>query len=263
MVFPGEGDCMATGHERPKKKALHNFRFSSWGIQQNMRCMKVEPHGSSGGSGGEEGIEEFREKMMLDIRTVKESIFREHVLDYEEHTTNVRDEWEQPKNKEGETSVEAKRWNFRKRRGDCEAPFMELGFVEVEKVNRSIRSTFVSTLSRKEVEDDMMMMMNGQPPPRRPKKRSRTVQKKINVCRTLFFFFDSVFRILIFFFFWSIGYSCCIQLFILVKLLKISTRSGMRVRTERYHLSQSHYLIFDLFHIVSNQSYLFTNFVET
>ncbi|KAJ0256223.1 hypothetical protein HA466_0092120 [Hirschfeldia incana] len=83
MVFPGERDSMATGHEKPKKVALHNFRFSSWGIQQNMRCVKVEPHGGSGDS--EEGIEEFREKIMLDIRTVKASIFREHdVLGYEE-----------------------------------------------------------------------------------------------------------------------------------------------------------------------------------
>ncbi|KAL0700883.1 hypothetical protein Bca4012_057005 [Brassica carinata] len=147
--------------------------------------MKVEPHG---GSGGEEGIEEFREKMMLDIRTVKESIFREHVLDYKEHTMNEKDEWEQPK-KERETTVEAKRWNFRKRRGDCEAPFMELGFVEEEKVNRSIRSTFISTLSKKEVEDDMMMMMMmGQPPPRRPEKRPRNVQKKINLLHPAFYF---------------------------------------------------------------------------
>ncbi|KAL0800949.1 hypothetical protein Bca101_056125 [Brassica carinata] len=167
------------GHnaEAPSPSSCIN-PFASWSWRRDYaRCMKVEPHG---GSGGEEGIEEFREKMMLDIRTVKESIFREHVLDYKEHTMNEKDEWEQPK-KERETTVEAKRWNFRKRRGDCEAPFMELGFVEEEKVNRSIRSTFISTLSKKEVEDDMMMMMMmGQPPPRRPEKRPRNVQKKIN-----------------------------------------------------------------------------------
>ena len=80
-------------------------------------------------------------------------------------------------------TAEVKRWNLRKRRGDCEDSFIELGFgFFEEKVNTSsIRSTFISTLTKKEVEDDMMMMM-GKAPPRRPKKRPRAVQKKINVC---------------------------------------------------------------------------------
>ncbi|KAJ4884214.1 hypothetical protein Rs2_34307 [Raphanus sativus] len=193
MVLPGEGDSTATGHERPtKKKALHNFRLPNlnWGVQQTLRCVKVEPHG---GSGDEEGIEEFRERMMLDIRTVKESIFREHVLGYEEDDhTNERDESEQPREREREVSptVEVKRWNFRKRRGECEA--MELGFVE-EKVNTSslMRSRFISTLSKKEVEDDMMKM-TGQLPPRRPKKRPRAVQKKINFLHPAFYFSEEV-----------------------------------------------------------------------
>ncbi|KAL0806801.1 hypothetical protein Bca101_099293 [Brassica carinata] len=191
MVLPGEGDRK---HERPTKKALHNFRFPNlnWGTQQTMRCVKVEPHG---GSGGEEGIEEFREKMMLDIKTVRESIFREHKE--EEEDTNEKDESEQPK-KEREVSppeetAEVKRWNLRKRRGDCEDSFIELGFgFFEEKVNTSsIRSTFISTLTKKEVEDDMMMMM-GKAPPRRPKKRPRAVQKKINLLHPAFYFSEEV-----------------------------------------------------------------------
>ncbi|KAF8061240.1 hypothetical protein N665_1209s0010 [Sinapis alba] len=175
MVFPSEGDMMATGDVRPKK-ALHNFRFSSWGSQQSLRCVKVEPYG------GSEGIAEFREKMMLDIRRVKESIFREHVLDYEEE-----EEEKEKKERETEVSpVEGKRWNLRKRRADCEAPFTELGFVEEKVNNTSIRSMFKSTLSKKEVEDDMMKM--GQRPPRRPKKRPKTLQKKINLLHPALYF---------------------------------------------------------------------------
>ncbi|CAH8357169.1 unnamed protein product [Eruca vesicaria subsp. sativa] len=176
MVFPGERDCMATNHERPRK-TLHNFTFSSWGFQQNMRCMKVDGASSAAvdyrNGGSEVGLEEFREKLMMDIRTVKESMFRV----YEEES-----ESEQRKEMEREISpaVEVKPWKLRKRREVCKAPFI----VEEERVGMSMRSKFISTLSKKEVEDDMMMMM-GHPPRRRPKKRPRTLQKKINVYPTL------------------------------------------------------------------------------
>ncbi|CAN7053225.1 unnamed protein product, partial [Brassica rapa subsp. trilocularis] len=195
MVLPGEGDRK---HERPTKKALHNFRFPhlNWGTQQTMRCVKVEePHG---GSGGEEGIEEFREKMMSDIRTVRESIFRQHKE--EEEDTKEKDEAEQPK-KETETerevsppeeTAEVKRWNLRKRRGDCEDSFIGLGFgfVEEEKVNTSIRCKFILSLTKKEVEDDMIKM--GKAPLRRPKKRPKALQKKINLLHPGFYFSEEV-----------------------------------------------------------------------
>lgn len=128
-----------------------------------MRCVKVEFYG---GFGGEEGIEEFREKMMLDIRMVREFIFREYKE--EEEDMNEKDEVEYLKKEMEmerevfllEEMVEVKRWNLRKRRGDCEDLFIGLGFgfVEEEKVNMLIRCKFILLLMKKEVEDDMIKM---------------------------------------------------------------------------------------------------------
>ena len=174
---------MATmGRERPK--TLHNFTLPDlkWGVQRSLRCMKLQSTGGStsldlrlrrrpspsqfnGGvddrnrrlwrSAGEEGIEEFGEKM-------KESIFREQVVDYEEE--------EGKREREREASPP---WNLRKRRAACKAPVAESGNCDEE-------AKFMSTLTKKEMEDDYMTMM-GHRPPRRPKKRLRTLQKQIDV----------------------------------------------------------------------------------
>lgn len=175
---------MATmGRERPK--TLHNFTLPDlkWGVQRSLRCMKLQSNGGVDDrnrrlwrSAGEEGIEEFGEKM-------KESIFREQVVDYEEE--------EGKREREREASPP---WNLRKRRAACKAPVAESGNCDEE-------AKFMSTLTKKEMEDDYMTMM-GHRPPRRPKKRLRTLQKQIHVNSKSFFFFlvDSVFQILILFF---------------------------------------------------------------
>lgn len=175
---------MATmGRERPK--TLHNFTLPDlkWGVQRSLRCMKLQSNGGVDDrnrrlwrSAGEEGIEEFGEKM-------KESIFREQVVDYEEE--------EGKREREREASPP---WNLRKRRAACKAPV-------AESVNCDEEAKFMSTLTKKEMEDDYMTMM-GHRPPRRPKKRLRTLQKQIHVNSKSFFFFlvDSVFQILILFF---------------------------------------------------------------
>ncbi|CAH2066133.1 unnamed protein product [Thlaspi arvense] len=260
MGLPGEGDYMATGHERSKTR--HNFTLPNlkWGVQRNLRCMKVESDGGSasgdhrlrrrptpskfdgaapfrlgGGfennrsrrlekeswrpasNGDGEGIKEFTEKIMSDLRTMTESIFRKQSLgvdEEEEEETNEKEELE-PRGKErstarevsppeapGETTVEARPWNLRKRRAACKSPIHETGtseanqyshkgsgVIEEKRVNpsslgnksaNSSRPKFISTLTKKEVEDDYMAMM-CQRPPRRPKKRPRTVQKQVDL----------------------------------------------------------------------------------
>ncbi|KFK41248.1 hypothetical protein AALP_AA2G104700 [Arabis alpina] len=184
MVFPGEGDYMATA--RRSKKSLHNFSLPKlkWGSHRNLRCMKID---SSTGSNrnrrsSEEGIEEFREKMMSDLKTVAdkmtESMFRKQALTYEE------EQLESPEKKKREVSSP---WNLRKRRA---APITEgLGIVEEKRVNSSKKekAKFVSTLTKKEIEDDYIEMM-GHRPPRRPKKRLRTIQKQVHMLYPAFYF---------------------------------------------------------------------------
>ncbi|CAN7040055.1 unnamed protein product, partial [Brassica rapa subsp. trilocularis] len=173
MVFSGEGgDYMATmGRERPK--TLHNFTLPDlkWGVQRSLRCMKLQSNGGVDDrnrrlwrSAGEEGIEEFGEKM-------KESIFREQVVDYEE------EEGKREREREREASPP---WNLRKRRAACKAPVAESGNCDEE-------AKFMSTLTKKEMEDDYMTMM-GHRPPRRPKKRLRTLQKQIHLLHPAFYF---------------------------------------------------------------------------
>ncbi|CAF2138824.1 unnamed protein product, partial [Brassica napus] len=171
MVFSGGGgDYMATmGRKRPK--TLHNFTLPDlkWGVQRSLRCMKLQSNGGVDDrnrrlwrSAGEEGIEEFGEKM-------KESIFREQVVDYEEE--------EGKREREREASPP---WNLRKRRAACKAPV-------AESVNCDEEAKFMSTLTKKEMEDDYMTMM-GHRPPRRPKKRLRTLQKQIHLLHPAFYF---------------------------------------------------------------------------
>ncbi|KAJ4909762.1 hypothetical protein Rs2_04383 [Raphanus sativus] len=66
-----------------------------------------------------------------------------------------------------------------RRRAACKAPVTESGNFEGAK--------FMSTLSKKEMEDDYMTMM-GRRPPRRPKKRPRTLQKQIDLLHPAFYF---------------------------------------------------------------------------
>ncbi|KAG7589366.1 hypothetical protein ISN44_As07g016520 [Arabidopsis suecica] len=222
-----------TGHER--SKILINFSLPKlWGTQRHLRCVKGDDSDGGGGSssGGDqrirrrssnfefdhqtrrlmvessekEGIEEFREKIMLDLRNVAdkmtESIFREQVPGEEgEEDDKVMEREDSPPEREVSppeateatgATVEVRPWNLRKRRAACKAPIsgIDSGLVieENKRVNSSIlgnelgkdRSRLYYTLSKKEIEEDYMKM-TGQKPPRRPKKRSRNVQKQIDL----------------------------------------------------------------------------------
>ncbi|CAL9239866.1 unnamed protein product [Arabidopsis halleri] len=221
--------AMTTGHER--SKTLINFSLPKlWGTQRHLRCVKGDDSDGGGGSssGGDqrirrrssnfefdhqnrrlmvessekEGIEEFREKIMLDLRNVAdkmtESIIREQVLGEEEDKEMEIEREDSPLEREVSppeatgATVEVRPWNLRKRRAACKAPIsgIDSGLVieENKRVNSSIlgnelgkdRSRLYYTLSKKEIEEDYMKMM-GQKPPRRPKKRSRNVQKQIDL----------------------------------------------------------------------------------
>ncbi|XP_010511824.1 PREDICTED: uncharacterized protein LOC104787872 [Camelina sativa] len=215
-----------TGHER--SKGLYNFSLPNlWGTRRQLRCMKAADDSDGGGSSGgdqrlrrrssnseldnrnrrslveesseKEGIEEFREKIMLDLRNVAdkmtESIFREQVLvgdDEEDKEPEAEMEMEMemedcpppPPEAPGAT-VEVRPWNLRKRRAACKAPipridsnqFKGLG---IEENKRVLKMRLEYTLSKKEIEDDYMKIF-GQRPPRRPMKRSRTVQRQIDL----------------------------------------------------------------------------------
>ena len=139
----------------------------------------------------EEGIEEYGEKIIWDLRTeaekMKASIFRERIVDFEDEDKKEREREASPPG----VAAEVKPWNLRKRRAACKAPV-------AESVNCDEVAKFMSTLSKKEMEDDYMTMM-GHRPPRRPKKRLRTLQKQIDVTpntQSFFFLTDSVFQIL-------------------------------------------------------------------
>nr|VDC87908.1 unnamed protein product [Brassica rapa] len=205
MVFSGGGgDYMATmGRKRPK--TLHNFTLPDlkWGVQRSLRCMKLQSNGGStsldlrlrrqpspsqfnGGADSrnrrletgrwrsEEAIEEYGEKIISDLRIeaekMKASIFRERIVDFEDEDKKERE-------REREASPP---WNLRKRRAACKAPV-------AESVNCDEEAKFMSTLTKKEMEDDYMTMM-GHRPPRRPKKRLRTLQKQIDLLHPAFYF---------------------------------------------------------------------------
>lgn len=157
----------------------------------------------------EEGIEEFREKIMSDLKTVRDkitqSMFRKDEKDGERKTDESGQE------KEKEISPE-KPWNLRKRRAACKEPISENsfnqinnGFVATEErlvkpspwrndptkvkerggvveaeTAKEMRPKFSAKLSKKEIEEDFMAVL-GHRPPRRPKKRPRTVQRKLDV----------------------------------------------------------------------------------
>jgi hypothetical protein len=169
-------------------------------------------------NGGEgEGIEEFRVKIMSDLKTVRDkitqSMFRKDDGVEEQEEERKTDDSGQEK----EISP-VKPWNLRKRRAACKEPISGIqynslnqirnGFVAIEErtVNPSppsrndparvvkergggvveaetskevMRPKFSVKLSKKEIEEDFMATL-GHRPPRRPKKRPRTVQKKLD-----------------------------------------------------------------------------------
>ncbi|KAJ0235388.1 hypothetical protein HA466_0265740 [Hirschfeldia incana] len=210
--------------ERPK--SLHNFTLPSlkWGTQRHLKCSRIIDSLSSGSgdhrlrrrsppyklsassvsipprsnnqhhrapfeSGGEEeeeGIEEFRVKIMSDLKTVRDkitqSMFREHALEEEQEEERKTDE-----SSGGREKVSpVKPWNLRKRRAAASKepekivnpspPPRNESTKVVEGETTEERRKFSVKLSKKEIEEDFMAAL-GHRPPRRPKKRPRTVQK--------------------------------------------------------------------------------------
>ncbi|KAJ0242868.1 Uncharacterized protein HA466_0201350 [Hirschfeldia incana] len=168
MVFSGEGgEVYMSTMAREIPKTRHNFTLPAdlkWGVQRSLRCMNVHSHGGADDRSrrSEERIEE----------KIKESIFREQVEDKMGREREVSPPG---------VAAEVKPWNLRKRRAACKAPITESGNCDAN------QNKFVSTLTKKEVEDDYMMMM-GHRPPRRPKKRLRTLQKQIDLLHPAFYF---------------------------------------------------------------------------
>ncbi|CAH2033948.1 unnamed protein product, partial [Thlaspi arvense] len=212
----GSGDHRLRRRSPPLKFAASSvsipFRFGA----ENRSSSIDQHHGSfkSVENGGEEeGIEEFRVKIMSDLKTVRDkitqSMLRKEAVE-EQDEERKTDESGQEKEKEGEISP-VKPWNLRKRRAACKEPVsnslnqIKNGFVAIEDkaVNQSpsrndsarakerggvveaetakevVRPKFSGKLSKKEIEEDFMAVL-GHRPPRRPKKRPRTVQKKLH-----------------------------------------------------------------------------------
>ncbi|KAL1198248.1 hypothetical protein V5N11_026916 [Cardamine amara subsp. amara] len=235
MVFPGEMRTTTKRPERPK--TLHNFPLPNlWGNQRHLKCMKIDSISSGSGdhhrlrrrspplkfadssvsipyrfgednhrrlrnapfkSGGEEGIEEFRVKIMSDLKTVRDKITQSM---FKKDDVVVKEQEEiDGSGQEKETEISpVKPWNLRKRRAACTEPVSgnhcNKGIVIEEKIvtnlspvrggvieaeTKKMRATFAVKLSKKEIEEDYMALL-GHRPPRRPKKRSRTVQRKLD-----------------------------------------------------------------------------------
>lgn len=245
MVFPGEMTTTATRPEQRTKTLHNFPLPNLWGNQRHLKCMKIDSNSNGGGSGdhrlrrrspplkysdssvsipfrfgdsdhrrsrdaafksgSEEGIEEFRVKIMSDLKTVRDkitqSMFKKDVIEEEEEEINGSGSGS---GQEKEISP-VKPWNLRKRRAACKEPDSNSlknqivkGFVIEEKkivmnpspvrgggvveaeTKKIMRAKFAVKLSKKEIEEDFMEML-GHRPPRRPKKRPRTVQKKLDV----------------------------------------------------------------------------------
>ncbi|CAN6872986.1 unnamed protein product [Brassica oleracea] len=231
MVLRGEMTT-APRRRTERPKSLHNFTLPDlkWGSQRHLKCSRIDYLGSGSGDHRlrrrsppfklpassvsipsehrrsinnqrrlppledeeEEGIEEFRVKIMSDLKTVRDNItqsmFREHALEDEEEEGKT--------DESGHEKVSpAKPWNLRKRRAACKEPVSEkivnpspprvkerVGVVEAETAAKEItmrRPKFSVKLTKKEIEEDFMAAL-GHRPPRRPKKRPRTVQKKLD-----------------------------------------------------------------------------------
>ncbi|RID46410.1 hypothetical protein BRARA_I03074 [Brassica rapa] len=156
----------------------------------------------------EEGIEEFRVKIMSDLKTVRDKITQSMYALGERDEEQRRTDGSGSGQEEKEVSP-VKPWNLRKRRAACKEPAEGRivnpspppsrndptrvvkergGVVEAETAAKemTVRPKFFVKLSKKEIEEDFMAVV-GHRPPRRPKKRPRTVQKKLDSLHPAFY----------------------------------------------------------------------------
>ncbi|CAA7058202.1 unnamed protein product [Microthlaspi erraticum] len=186
------------------------FRIGG-GFERNRNRNRIRLEAAEDGE-EEEGIEEFREKIMSDLRTVADKMTKSILgkqasgLDDEEEELETRETEREVSPPEAPgTAAEARPWNLRKRReASCKAPVPETGirnaanqrnymgmqFIEEKPEDSSKpRRRLTSVMSKKEIEDDFMKMI-GQRPSRRPKKRPRTIQKQINMLHPAYYMYD-------------------------------------------------------------------------
>ncbi|CAN8291397.1 unnamed protein product [Cochlearia groenlandica] len=177
----------------------HNRRSDNNNNNNNQHRRRYE---SALNGGEEEGIGEFRVKIMSDLKTERDKITQ----------SMFKQDDEDDEQEHGESSVQAKEkeispakpWNLRKRRAACKEPVtgnqLNLSSNQINKRSVAIeeqrispekerggggggetkvRAKFALSLTKKEIEEDYMKLF-GHRPPRRPKKRTRTVQKKLD-----------------------------------------------------------------------------------
>ncbi|CAN6881722.1 unnamed protein product [Brassica oleracea] len=187
-------------------EAEHRSRSSNRNQHRRLRTAPLKST-DDGGVEEEEGIEEFRVKIMSDLKTVRDKITQSM------YALGEQDE-EQQRRTDGSGQEEkevspVKPWNLRKRRAACKEPAEERivnpspppsrndptrvvkergGAVEAETTAKEmmVRPKFSVKLSKKEIEEDFMAVV-GHRPPRRPKKRPRTVQKKLDSLHPAFY----------------------------------------------------------------------------
>jgi hypothetical protein len=168
--------------------------------------------------GVEEGIDEVREKIMLDLKTaaneMKDKILRKEVSDDDSEIEEERSLQSQSQSplravvaavEEASAEPEVRPWNLRTRRAaiggggnsvlgkvssnncsplrsdSAKSPRLR-GDKRDRKEKEKERAKFSVPLSKKEIEEDFMVML-CQRPARRPKKRPRIVQKQMDVSK--------------------------------------------------------------------------------
>ncbi|KAG2269592.1 hypothetical protein Bca52824_064147 [Brassica carinata] len=213
----GSGDHRLRRRSPPRSSVSTPFRFGEShrrrnGSSQHRRSRNAASLKSVDDGGGEEeegeGIEEFRVKIMSDLKTVRDKITRSM------YALGERDEEQQRITNGGGGSGQeekevspVKPWNLRKRRAAaCKEPTEEERVVNPppppsrndstramkERAETTAakemmtRPKFSVNLSKKEIEEDFMAVL-GHRPPRRPKKRPRTVQKKLDSLHPAFY----------------------------------------------------------------------------
>lgn len=209
------GDHRLRRRSPPTKVASSSspFRFGESDhrndVNQHRRSRNAASFRSVDDGGGEEGegIEEFRVKIMSDLKTVRDKITRSmYALGGEEKD----DDEEEERRTDGGSGHEEKEvspvkpWNLRKRRAAaCKEATEEervgnpspppppsrndpTRVVKERAKEVVVRPKFSVKLSKKEIEEDFMAFV-GRRPPRRPKKRPRTVQKILDSLHPAFY----------------------------------------------------------------------------
>ncbi|ESQ34217.1 hypothetical protein EUTSA_v10008407mg [Eutrema salsugineum] len=204
----GSGDHRLRRRSPPFKFAGSSvsipFRFGVESENRSSNRLRNAAFKSEENGGEEEGIEEFRVKIMSDLKTervkITQSMFRkEAIIEEQDEEERKTDE---SSGQEKEISP-VKPWNLRKRRAACKEPIsgdqfntslnqIKNGFAAIEEriekggvveaettAKEIVRPKFSVKLTKKEIEEDFMAAL-GHRPPRRPKKRPRTVQKKLD-----------------------------------------------------------------------------------